>query len=101
VDWAAEARRAVQAFEIRSHQPSRNNSVSGSPAEDHWWPRVQHHAGDRFKTANGDWIVWINSSCYQVASSASLAGAPGATLPPTICPGDPGPARAPEPGSAH
>jgi hypothetical protein len=101
VDWAAEARRAVQAFEIRSHQPSRNNSVSGSPAEDHWWPRVQHHAGDRFKTANGDWIVWINSSCYQIASSAALAGAPGATLPPTICPGDPGAAHAPEPDAAH
>ena len=66
VDWAAEARRAVQAFDIRSHLPASNQSVSGSPAEDHWWPRRQHHAGDQFKTANGDWIVWINDSCYQL-----------------------------------
>jgi hypothetical protein len=87
VDWAAEARRAIQAFEIRKHQPASNSSVSGSPAEQNWWPRVKHHAGDQFKTASGDWIVWINASCYQVASSA-MTYAPGAALPQTICPGD-------------
>jgi hypothetical protein len=93
VDWAAEARRAVQAFDIRSHQPASNQSVSGSPAEDHWWPRAQHHAGDQFKTANGDWIVWINESCYQLTSPVQSATAPGASPPPTICLGQPGAPR--------
>jgi len=85
VDWAAEARRALQAFEIRKHQASRENSISGNPAEDNWWPR--HHAGDQTKTANGDWIVWINANCYQVATSGPSAYAPGGSLPLTICRG--------------
>jgi len=86
VDWAAEARRALQAFEIRSHQPPANDSVSSSPEENNWWPRARHHAGDQFKTANGDWIVWINSSCYQVASAGGAAYGLGARLPLTVCP---------------
>lgn len=90
VDWAAEARRAVQAFDIRSHLPASNQSVSGSPAEDHWWPRRQHHAGDQFKTANGDWIVWINDSCYQLTSPVRSTSAPGsAPTSRTICTGQP------------
>jgi hypothetical protein len=88
VDWIAEARRAVRAYDIRSHQPPLNDSVSGSPAEDTWWPRAPHHAGEQFKTANGDWIVWINSSCYQIAASVSPSYVPGASPPQTICPGD-------------
>lgn len=89
VDWAAEARRALQAFEIRNHQPPSNKSVSSEPADDNWWPRAQHHAGEQFKTANGDWIVWINASCYRVASSGPNAYARDATLPPVICPDQP------------
>jgi hypothetical protein len=84
VDWAAEARRAIHAFEIRSHQPPRNISVSGSPAEEHWWLPARHRPGDQFKTASGDWIVWINASCYQVATSAATSG-PVAALPHTVC----------------
>jgi hypothetical protein len=84
VDWKAEARRAVQAFEIRNgHPPS--NLLSGSPAEENWWPRGRHHAGDSFKTASGDWIVWISDSCYQIARSAANAAASGAVLPQTVC----------------
>jgi hypothetical protein len=87
VDWKAEARRAVQAFEIRNHAPESTNSLSGSPAEDWWWPRSRHNAGDQYKTANGDWVVWINSSCYQIAVAGGSAFAPGAMLPQTVCPG--------------
>lgn len=93
VDWAAEARRALQAFEIRNHQPLSNKSVSSEPADDNWWPRARHHAGEQFKTANGDWIVWINASCYQVASSNLSAYALGTALPQTICPGQSGTPR--------
>ena len=86
VDWAAEARRALQAFEIRSHQAPSNNSVSRtSPAEQSWWPR--HRPGERFKMANGDWIVWVNSDCYQVAASAPSASH-AATPAETVCPGE-------------
>lgn len=93
VDWKAEARRAVQAFEIRNHAPESTNSLSGSPAEDWWWPRSRHNAGDQYKTANGDWVVWINSSCYQIAVAGGSAFAPGALLPQTVCPGAPGAPR--------
>ena len=89
VNWAAVARRAVRAFDIRSHQPPIHDSLSSSPGEDHWWPRTQHHTGDQYKIANGDWIVWINGSCYQVASSGPPAYANDAGLPRTICPGKP------------
>jgi hypothetical protein len=93
VDWAAEARRALQAFEIRKHQPPSDNTLSGSPAEDSWWPQARRHAGNPFKTATGDWIVWINASCYQVASSAANAYTLGAMLPPTVCAGESGTPR--------
>lgn len=85
VDWTLEARRALNAFEIRQHQPAVNKSVSTQPGEDNWWPRGPHHAGDQFKTADGDWIVWIDSNCYQVASPGPNPYAPGASLPRTIC----------------
>lgn len=87
VDWAAEARRALQAFEIRNHEPPRNDAISSAPKEDDWWPRTPHHAGDEFKTPNGDWIVWINASCYRVAGSRPGVDAPGVTLSQAICPG--------------
>jgi hypothetical protein len=89
IDWPAEARRAVQAFDIRNHRAPNDEPDSGGPAEENWWPR--HHAGEQFKTANGDWVVWINESCYRVASSG--ANVPGAALPPTVCPGRVGAAR--------
>jgi hypothetical protein len=103
VNWAAEARRAVRAFDIRSHQPPIHDSLSSSPADDNWWPRTQHRAGDQYKIANGDWIVWINASCYQVAGSGPLAYAADAVLSRTICPGKAGtPAgNPPEPASVQ
>lgn len=88
VDWRAEARRAVQAFEIRSHRPKSEYSMPGSAAEDVWWPRGRHFAGEQYRTASGDWVVWINASCYQVASAGANALTPGALLPQTICPNE-------------
>ncbi len=85
IDWAAEARRALQAFEIRNHQPAANQSVSGGPEEDHWRPGAQHRAGERFKTASGDWIVWVDANCYEIASAGSGAYAHVAPLTQPIC----------------
>jgi hypothetical protein len=85
IDWRLEARRALNAFEIRQHQPVVNKSVSTQPGEETWWPRGPHHAGEQFKTTNGDWIVWIDANCYQVASPGPNAYAPGATPPRTVC----------------
>ena len=96
VDWSAEARRALQAYEIRSAKRSSSPAPSDATAESGWWPRAQHHAGEQYKTDSGDWIVWINSSCYQVAKAAA-SYVPGAVLPRTICPGKDG--RAPD--AAH
>jgi hypothetical protein len=73
VDWTAEARRALQAFEIRGRQHSASQSVSGRPEDDRWPQRAQHHAGERFKTENGDWMVWIDANCYEIARAAAGA----------------------------
>jgi hypothetical protein len=94
VDWTAEARRAVQAFEIRSHQPSASRSVSGRPEDDHWRPHAQHHAGERFKTENGDWMVWVDANCYEIARAGSGAYAHVAPLTDPICQDRPGAAVA-------
>ena len=85
VDWNAEARRALQAFEIRNHQPSASRSVSARPEDDHWRPRAQHHAGERFKTENGDWMVWVDANCYEIARAGSGAYAHVAPLTEPIC----------------
>jgi hypothetical protein len=66
VNWAAEAHRAVRAFEIRGHQ-TKNSALSVSSSLD-VTGSSEHHAGDKLKTANGDWIVWISADCYQIAS---------------------------------
>lgn len=94
VDWAAEARRALQAFEIRNHQHSASQSVSGRPEDDHWPLHAQHHAGERFKTENGDWMVWIDANCYEIARAGSGADAHVAPLREPICQDHPGAAVA-------
>jgi hypothetical protein len=83
VNWAAEAHRAVRAFEIRRDQ-TKNSALSVSSAWDEQGSR-EHHAGDRSKTESGDWIVWINADCYQIASWRAGAPASGAISPRTIC----------------
>lgn len=87
VNWAAEAHRAVQAFEIRRDRQV-NHAMLGTTPWDGWLPHREHHAGDRFKTESGDWIVWINGNCYQVASWHAGAPAQDATQTPTVCVGD-------------
>jgi hypothetical protein len=86
-DWNAEARRAVQAYEIRSRLPPPGNLISGSPGDDRWWRRVPHKAGDKYKTPSGDWVVWINPKCYQVATAAARSTT-NVQMPETVCPGD-------------
>ena len=83
MNWSAEAHRAVRAYEIRRNQSS-NSALSVSSSLDEMGFR-EHHAGDQMKTAGGDWIVWINDNCYQVAGWRSNATAAGAVLPQTIC----------------
>jgi hypothetical protein len=94
VDWSAEAHRAVRAYEIRRDHPPQNALSGRSPAND-WWPQQGPHVGDGVKTESGDWIVWINADCYQLASWHSTDSAPDADPPQIICPGraDPQPSR--------
>lgn len=90
VNWTAEAHRAVRAFEIRTHQTA-NSALSVSSSLDLSGSR-EHHAGDELKTASGDWIVWINADCYQIASWHSDASSFSAASPRIIC-RNPAPAR--------
>jgi hypothetical protein len=96
VNWAAEARRAVKAFEIRRDEQV-THSTLGISLWDSWLARQPHHAGERSRTDSGDWIVWIDSDCYQVAHWH--AGRPQESDPPTTtCVGD---KAAPDAGAAH
>jgi hypothetical protein len=83
INWAAEAHRAVQAFEIRRHQTG-NSALSVSSSLDASGSR-EHHAGDQMKTASGDWIVWISADCYQIATWHSDAPAVEAISPKITC----------------
>jgi hypothetical protein len=83
VNWIAEAHRAVRAYEIRRNQTS-NSALSVSSSLDEIG-FGEHHAGDQMKTAGGDWIVWINADCYQIAGWRSNAMASSAVFPQTIC----------------
>jgi hypothetical protein len=82
VNWTAEAHRAIRAFEIRRDQPQ-NSDMSPLSRWDEWWTH-EHHAGDQGKTPDGDWIVWIDANCYQVASwhsnASALSAGPGQTV---------------------
>ena len=80
INWAAEARRAVKAFEIRRDQQVTHETL-GLSLWDSWLARQPHHAGERLRTDNGDWIVWVNADCYQVAHWH--AGSQHDTAPPT------------------
>ena len=91
VNWTAEAHRAVRAFEIRRNQGS-NSALSVSSSLDALGAS-EHHAGDRFKTESGDWIVWINADCYQVASWHSDITVLDTLSPQTICRKPIGPAH--------
>lgn len=95
VNWEAEAHRAVRAYEIRTHQ-TKNSALSVSSSLDVSGSR-EHHAGDQMKTASGDWIVWINANCYQIASWHSNAPDFGALSQRTICRNPP----ASEPSAPH
>jgi hypothetical protein len=86
-DWNAEARRAVQAYEIRSRLGPPDNLLSGSPGDERWWRRAPHKAGDRYKTPSGDWVVWINPKCYQVATAIARSTT-NVQMPETVCPED-------------
>jgi hypothetical protein len=83
INWTAEAHRAVRAFEIRRDQPPSSAGALSSPW-DGWSPH-KHHAGEQSRTMNGDWIVWISASCYQVASWHAGSPAAGLPPPPTVC----------------
>jgi hypothetical protein len=85
VDWLAEAHRAIQAYEIRRDNPD-ENALSGKTPTYDWWPQQGPHAGDRYKTESGDWIVWIDANCYKVASSHPLDPSSDAAPPDIVCP---------------
>jgi hypothetical protein len=85
VDWQAEARRAIKAYEIRREHPS-DSAVSGKTLADDWWPQQGPHAGERYKTEGGDWIVWIDANCYKVARWHSLDPGSDSAPPDIVCP---------------
>jgi len=67
VNWTAEAHRAVKAFEIRRDEHVIHSPL-GTSIWDGWVSSGEHHPGDRYRTESGDWLVWIDGNCYQIAS---------------------------------
>lgn len=99
VDWAAEAHKAAAAITNSNAMPSAppdRRKTSSAPGPRPWFPHSAHHAGEQYKTNDGDSIVWISDKCY-VKSSKQLLGVPDliarSMLSGTVCPGNSGTAR--------
>ena len=82
VNWAAEAHRAVRAFEIRRDQVGNSAQSVSSSLDD---AGLREHHADYSRTKDGDWIVWISADCYKVASWNSGASAFAVLSAQTIC----------------
>jgi len=87
VDWIAEARAvAAQPIALKAATSARAEAPSppilSAPA---------HVAGEQYRDAEGDSIVWLTARCYLIAPAPEL-GAPNAlaraALPRTVCPAD-------------
>jgi hypothetical protein len=98
VNWAAEARRALIAYEIRRDHGVEHATLGLTPW-DGWLPPWQRRPGERVRTPSGDWIVWINGSCYEVASWHPGTPARLAAQTPTICVDDPNAPPDPQPAT--
>jgi hypothetical protein len=84
VNWTAEAHRAVKAYEIRRDEHVIHSGL-GSSVWDGWPPPGEHHPGDRYRTESGDWLVWIDSNCYQIATWREGQLVRDETPPQTFC----------------
>ena len=84
VNWTAEARRAVSAFEIRRDEHVTHAQFGRSPWEG-WLPQQEHRAGDKLRTDNGDWIVWVDANCYQIAKWHAGPAVQTVAPPRTVC----------------
>jgi hypothetical protein len=93
VDWLAEAHRAVKAYEIRREESPKN--VIAGASRDFWAMQWQHHAGEKFKTDSGDWIVWLDNDCYRIAGWHESDPTVGQALPRVVCRSRPAAAQAP------
>lgn len=88
VNWAAEARRALMAYEIRRDRGVEHATLGLTPW-DGWLPAWQRRPGERVRTRAGDWIVWIDGNCYEVATWYPGTRERDAAQTPTICVQDP------------
>jgi hypothetical protein len=87
VNWIAEAHRAIKAYEIRRDEHVVHEGLGLSPWGG-WLPEAQHYSGEKYRTASGDWVVWINGNCYQVAAWRDESAPPepeDQTSPQTVC----------------
>ena len=96
VDWQAEAHRAIKAYEIRRDHAS-ESATSGKALANEWWPQQGPHAGDRYKTEAGDWIVWIDADCYKVARWHSVDPSSDTAPSDIVCPKKSDPVPQPQP----
>jgi hypothetical protein len=90
-DWTAESERASVAV-ARQAAPSndRPEATAGElPSVLSAKAAPSHHAGDQYQSNNGDWIVWVSDSCYQINTMAP--GLSDVVVQPliatTLCPG--------------
>jgi hypothetical protein len=71
IDWANEAHEVAQATRggnarsLDGHQQPEPNQ----PSKSIFGERPAHHAGEQFRTDDGQWIVFVSDDCYQIAGS--------------------------------
>jgi hypothetical protein len=70
IDWANEAHEVAKATSggnarsLDSHRQYEPNQ----PSKSIFGERPAHHAGEQFKTGDGQWIVFVSDDCYQITS---------------------------------
>jgi hypothetical protein len=86
IDWMGEARKvAAQSAPLRV--------VTRELAETQQmgiFPAPAHVAGEQYRDAEGESIVWLTSNCYMISPAPELGGPNAlahAAMPRTICPG--------------
>jgi len=79
IDWASEAQEVANAGSggnVRSLDRHRK-SESRQPSISFFVDRPAHHAGEQFKTDDGQWIVFVSDDCYQIADPFASLNALG------------------------
>jgi hypothetical protein len=88
IDWAREAQSVAATMASKQAPADRNGAGEELRAPKSMFPEPPaHHAGDEITMPSGERAVFINDSCYQIASSQPANASNNGMVNPTYCVG--------------